>query len=123
MGSAGATGNGEENIRVAGAHSVVENTRHGMAPVDAGMDALRRLAHLYHNDMIRLRYIQMVYYILRNDGAYAGVSFWSQGYTWGRMQFAVHDGKARLEDTVASVRRSLYRVAAGAEVVPPGGEQ
>ncbi|MGO9211696.1 MAG: N(4)-(beta-N-acetylglucosaminyl)-L-asparaginase [Terriglobales bacterium] len=101
VGSAGATGNGEENIRVAGAHTVVENMRRGMPPAEAGMDVLRRLAHLYNNDMTRLRYIQMVYYILRNDGAYAGVSFWSQSYTGKRMQFAVHDGKARLEDTVA----------------------
>jgi len=101
VGSAGATGNGEENIRVAGAHSIVENMHRGMSPVEAGMDVLHRLAHLYNNDMTRLRYIQMVYYILRNDGTYAGVSFWSQGYTGRRMQFAVHDGKARLEDTVA----------------------
>ena len=101
VGSAGATGNGEENIRVAGAHSIVEKMRHGMSPVEAGMDALQRLTHLYNNDKTRLRYIQMVYYILRNDGAYAGVSFWSQSYNGRRMQFAVHDGKARLEDTVA----------------------
>jgi N4-(beta-N-acetylglucosaminyl)-L-asparaginase len=101
VGSAGATGNGEENIRVAGAHSIVEKMRHGMSPVEAGMDALQRLTHLYNNDKTRLRYIQMVYYILRSDGAYAGVSFWSQSYTGRRMQFAVHDGKARLEDTVA----------------------
>jgi len=99
VGSAGATGNGEENIRVAGAHTIIENMRRGMPPGEAGMDALRRVAHLYNNDMTRLRYLQMVYYILRNDGAYAGVSFWSQSYTGKRMQFAVHDGKARLEDT------------------------
>ena len=101
VGSAGTTGNGEENIRVVGAHTIVENMRRGMLPVEAGMDTLQRLAHLYNNDKTRLRYIQMVYYILRNDGAYAGVSFWSQSYAGRRMQFAVHDGKARLEDTVA----------------------
>jgi len=101
VGSAGATGSGEENIRVAGAHTIVENMRRGMPPVEAGMDALRRVARLYNNDMARLCYIQMVYYILRNDGAYAGVSFWSQSSSGKRMQFAVHDGKARLEDTVA----------------------
>ena len=100
-GSVGATGNGEENIRVAGAHTVVENMRRGMLPAEAGMDALQRVARLYNNDKTRLRYIQMVYYILRNDGAYAGVSLWSYSYTGKRTQFAVHDGKARLEDTVA----------------------
>jgi len=101
VGSAGAIGNGEENIRVAGAHTVVENMRRGMAPVEAGMDAVRRVAHLYNNDMTRLRYVQMLYYILRNDGAYAGVSLWSQSDTGKHMQFAVHDGKGRLEDTLA----------------------
>ncbi len=101
VGSAGAVGNGEENIRVAGAHTIVENMHRGMSPLDAGMDALQRVTRLYNNDKTRLRYIQMVYYILRNDGAYAGVSLWSQSYTGKRAQFAVHDGKARLEDTVA----------------------
>ncbi|HYN14483.1 MAG TPA: N(4)-(beta-N-acetylglucosaminyl)-L-asparaginase [Terriglobales bacterium] len=101
VGSAGAVGNGEENIRVAGAHTIVENMRRGMSPLDAGMDAIQRVTHLYNNDKARLRYIQMTYFILRNDGAYAGVSLWSQSYTGKRMQFAVHDGKARLEDTFA----------------------
>jgi len=31
-GAAGSTGRGEENIRIAGAHTVVENIRHGMSP-------------------------------------------------------------------------------------------
>ena len=100
VGSAGASGNVVENIRVAGAHRIVENMRRGMSPVEAGMDALRRITHLYNNDMTRLRNNQKVYYILRNDGAHAGVSLWSQSYTGKRMQFAVHDGKARLEDTI-----------------------
>src|SRR5438132_9448928 len=43
VGSAGATGSGEENIKVAGAHTIVENMRHGMSPQDAGMDALKRI--------------------------------------------------------------------------------
>jgi N4-(beta-N-acetylglucosaminyl)-L-asparaginase len=35
VGSAGATGSGEENIKVAGAHTIVENMRRGMSPLDA----------------------------------------------------------------------------------------
>ncbi len=38
VGSAGTTGNGEENIRVVGAHTIVENMRRGMSPLEAGMD-------------------------------------------------------------------------------------
>ena len=101
VGSAGATGSGEENIRVAGAHTIVENMRRGMSPQEAGMDALRRLQRLYNADMQKLRYIDMIYYILRRDGAFAGVSLWSHSEKGKRRQYAVHDGRARLEDTVA----------------------
>ena len=45
VGSAGATGSGEENIKVAGAHTIVENMRHGMSPQEAGMEALKRIVH------------------------------------------------------------------------------
>jgi N4-(beta-N-acetylglucosaminyl)-L-asparaginase len=97
VGSAGATGSGEENIKVAGAHTVVENMRHGLSPHDAGMDALKRIARNYNNDMNKLRFVDMTYYILRKDGAYAGVSLW-QGYSVGKPhKIAVHDGTLRAE--------------------------
>jgi N4-(beta-N-acetylglucosaminyl)-L-asparaginase len=101
VGSAGATGSGEENIKVAGAHTIVENMRHGMSPHEAGMDALKRVARIYNNDMTKLRYVDMTYYVLRKDGAYAGVSLW-EGYTVGNPhKIAVHDGTRRAEKTVA----------------------
>jgi N4-(beta-N-acetylglucosaminyl)-L-asparaginase len=101
VGSAGATGSGEENIRVAGAHTIVENMRHGMSPFEAGMDALKRIVRNYGGDMERLKYVDMTYYILRKDGAYAGVSLWT-GYEPGRPHtIAVHDGTRRLEKTVS----------------------
>ena len=101
VGSAGATGSGEENIKVAGAHTIVENMRHGMSPREAGMDALQRIVRNYNHDMNRLRYVQMVYYILRRDGQYACVSMWSNTPAGKPLQFAVHDGTSRLEQTVA----------------------
>ncbi len=98
VGSAGATGSGEENIKVAGAHTIVEQMRVGASPKDAGMEALRRIAANYNHDMTRLRYIDMIYYIVRRDGAYAGVSLWSTD-EWGkRKNFVVHDGTQRTED-------------------------
>ena len=101
VGSAGATGSGEENIKVAGAHSIVENMRRGMSPHEAGMDALKRIVRNYNNDMTRLRFMDMTYYILRKDGVYAGVSLW-EGYQKGRPhKIAVHDGTRRSEATVA----------------------
>jgi N4-(beta-N-acetylglucosaminyl)-L-asparaginase len=100
VGSAGATGSGEENIKVAGAHTIVENMRHGMSPREAGLDTLRRIARNHNHDMNKLRYLDMVYYILRKDGAYAGVSLWS-GTAERPRRFAVHDGTNRVENTVA----------------------
>jgi len=102
VGSGGATGSGEENIKVAGAHAIVENLRHGMSPLDAGMDALKRIVRNYNNDMDRLRFMDMVYYILRKDGAYAGVSLWeAYASDQGRSHYiAVHDGERRKEKTV-----------------------
>jgi N4-(beta-N-acetylglucosaminyl)-L-asparaginase len=101
VGSAGATGSGEENIKVAGAHTIVENMRHGMSPFDASMDALKRIVRNYNGDMDRLRFMDMTFYALRKDGAYAGVSLWD-GYEPGKPhQIAVHDGTRRLQKTVS----------------------
>jgi len=47
VGAAGSTGRGEENIRVAGAHTVVENMRHGMSARQAVLDCLKRVARNY----------------------------------------------------------------------------
>jgi len=97
VGSAGATGSGEENIKVAGAHTIVENMRHGMSPQEAGLDALKRIVRNYDVYMNRLRFIDMTYYILRKDGAYAGVSLW-EGYSKGNPhKIAIHDGTHRAE--------------------------
>jgi N4-(beta-N-acetylglucosaminyl)-L-asparaginase len=98
VGSAGATGSGEENIRVAGAHTVIENMRHGMSPRESGLDALQRIARNYQHNPAKLRYVDMQYYIVRKDGAYAGVSLWSHSANNTRRQYLVHDGTKHLED-------------------------
>ncbi len=99
VGSAGATGSGEENIKVAGAHTIIENMRRGMSPLEAGMDALKRIVRNYNNDMNKLKFVDMTYYILRKDGAYAGVSLW-EGYPEKPHKIAVHDGTRRSEVTL-----------------------
>ena len=99
VGSAGATGSGEENIKVAGAHTIIENMRHGMTPKEAGLDALQRIVRNYNHDMKKLQFVDMVYYVLRKDGAYAGVSLWT-GYEASKPhQIVVHDGTRRVENT------------------------
>ena len=101
VGSAGATGSGEENIKVAGGHTIVELMRQGMTPKEAGMETLRRIARNYNGDMRKLRYIDMIYYIVRKDGAYAGVSLWSTGSTGRPRVITVHDGEKRVEKCTA----------------------
>ena len=100
VGSAGATGNGEENIRVCGAHTIVENMRRGMSPQEAGMDALKRIVRNFNGDMHKMQYVDMSYYILRKDGAFAGVCMWS-GTPEHPRRFAVHDGTKRYEVATA----------------------
>ncbi len=89
VGAAGSTGRGEENIRVAGAHSCVENLRHGMSPKDAALDVLKRIARNFNNDRQWLSAVDIVYYVLRKDGEYAGVSLWKRN-----ARFTVNDGGA-----------------------------
>jgi len=100
VGAAGATGNGEENIKVCGANTIVENMRHGMSPEEAGLDALKRIARNYNNDKRKLQYLDMQYYVLRKDGAYAGVTLWGQQANGEDKYFAVNDGTARREKLV-----------------------
>ena len=103
VGSAGATGSGEENIKVAGAHTIIENMRHGMTPHEAGMDALKRIVRNYNGDRDRLRFMDMTYYVLRKDGAYAGVSLWT-GYEPGKPHhIAVHDGSTKRNEKTVSL--------------------
>jgi N4-(beta-N-acetylglucosaminyl)-L-asparaginase len=101
VGSAGATGSGEENIRIVGAHTIVENMRRGMSPFDAGVDALKRIVRNFNGDMNKLKFMDMTFYVLRKDGAYAGVSLWDGYSPTSPHKIAIHDGEKRSEKTVA----------------------
>ncbi|MFB3827435.1 MAG: N(4)-(beta-N-acetylglucosaminyl)-L-asparaginase [Bryobacteraceae bacterium] len=109
VGAAGSTGRGEENIRVAGAHTIVENMRHGMSPADACLDVLKRIARNFDNDRAILEKFDINFYALRRDGAYAGASLWNGVMRRGAFvsrQFAVNDGGAsRLENCVFLLKR------------------
>lgn len=102
VGAAGSTGRGEENIRIAGAHTIVELMRQGMAPQEACLEALKRIARNYRNNADVLNRFDINFYALGKDGAYGAASLWDgrqrRGY-WADMQFAVNDGTgpSRLE--------------------------
>jgi N4-(beta-N-acetylglucosaminyl)-L-asparaginase len=103
VGAAGSTGRGEENIRICGTHTVVENMRHGMEPAEACLDALKRVARNYDDDRERLSEIGLSFYALRKDGKYAGASLWDRAPNDSRRRsvFTVNDGgKSRSENSV-----------------------
>jgi len=92
VGAAGSTGRGEENIRIAGAHTIVESMRRGLTAKEACLDALKRVVRNFDGDMARLGQFHLLFYALRRDGNYGAASLWS-----GR-RFAVNgDGESRLE--------------------------
>lgn len=109
VGAAGSTGRGEENIRVAGAHTVVENLRRGMSPNEACLDVLKRIARNFANDEARLAKFGISFYALRKDGQYGGASLWNGVLREGKLErsrFAVDDGLgSRLEDCAYLLER------------------
>ena len=98
VGGAGSTGKGEENIKVAGGHTIVEMMRKGMKPGDACLEALARVARNYNGDKKKLGTFHLFFYAVNKDGEYGSASLWKNTYERPKpAQFAVHDGtEARL---------------------------
>jgi N4-(beta-N-acetylglucosaminyl)-L-asparaginase len=84
VGAAGSTGRGEANLYGLCSFVVVENMRRGMAPKDAGLDALRRV----RSNTIEKRLLNsrgnpnfgLSFYILNARGEWAGVSMYASTY-------------------------------------------
>jgi N4-(beta-N-acetylglucosaminyl)-L-asparaginase len=98
VGAAGSTGLGEENIKICGAHTIVEMMRKGMSPTDACLEACRRVTKTYNDNKAKLSKFAIQFYALNKNGEYGGATLWgySISSTTGerkREQFAVHDGK------------------------------
>lgn len=98
VGGAGSTGKGEENIKIAGGHTIVEMMRKGMKPTDACLEALGRVARNYNNDKKKLNTFHIYFYAVNKDGEYGSASLWRNGYEETKLaSYAVHDGtQARL---------------------------
>jgi len=104
VGAAGSTGRGEANIKICGAHMIVERMRAGASPMAAVTEAVKRAIQF----TIEARLIDsdgkpnfdLKFYALSNDGEFAGASIWSGA------KFAVYaDGKNRLEDCAFAFKR------------------
>lgn len=92
VGGAGSTGRGEENIKIAGGHTIVEMMRKGMSPTDACLEALHRVVHNYDFDKSRLKMFDLQFYALNKDGVYGAASLWSSNGDGQPISYAVHDG-------------------------------
>jgi N4-(beta-N-acetylglucosaminyl)-L-asparaginase len=90
IGGAGSTGVGEENIRVAGGHTIVEAMRRGMSPRDSVMEALKRVSRNYNDDKSKLDKLDIEFYALRKDGEHAAGSLWGSHQSY--KMYSVNDG-------------------------------
>jgi N4-(beta-N-acetylglucosaminyl)-L-asparaginase len=98
VGAAGSTGKGEENIKISGAHTILEMMRQGKSPEAACMEALGRIVHHYKNDKKKLGTFHLYFYAINKDGQYGSATLWRNGYEPNKQaSYAVHDGaEARL---------------------------
>jgi N4-(beta-N-acetylglucosaminyl)-L-asparaginase len=84
IGAAGSTGRGEANLYSLCSFLIVENLRHGMAPKDAGMDALKRIkAKTVEKRLLNSRGLpnfNVNFYILNAKGEYAGVALYQSQF-------------------------------------------
>lgn len=109
VGAAGSTGRGEENIRIAGAHTIVELMRQGRSPREACLEALRRVARNFNNDEQKLRQFNLYFYALRKDGEHAAASLWNRVDRQGQPQparyVANENGTSRLVEAAFLLQR------------------
>ena len=84
VGAAGSTGRGEANLYGLCSFLIVENMRGGMAPKDAGLDALRRVkANTVEKRLLNSRgnpNFGLSFYVVNARGEYAGVSMYTSTY-------------------------------------------
>lgn len=85
IGAATATGHGEEVIRIAGAHLVVELMRQGHSPQSACKEAVSRIVNLTKKRNKDLKAIQVGFIALNKKGEYGAYCI------QGGFNFAVHD--------------------------------
>jgi len=105
VGGAGSTGRGEEDIKIAGGHTVVEMMRRGKSPTDACLEALHRVVRNYSFDPSRLKMFDLQFFALNKDGVYGAASLWSSDANGHPLRYAVHDGTEAKAVEFASVYR------------------
>ena len=105
VGAAGSTGRGEANIKVCGAHAVVELMRQGKSPEQACLDVLQRVVRTTKEKRLlgpdgRPNF-QLNFYAVNKQGEFGGASLY-------RSRFCVNTGaESRLIDSAALFERRL----------------
>ena len=96
VGAAGSTGHGESNIKVVGAHTVVELMRQGVSPEQACLKTLTRVVDLYKGKPPNLNF-----YAINKKGQFAGAAIFKGG------KYCVHQGNQPvLRDSVWLLEKS-----------------
>ncbi len=108
-GSAGSTGRGEAAILACASFAIVELLRQGKAPLDAGLEVLRRIVTQTERQAKwqpalmkeggRPAFL-IHFYVLSVDGRHAGVTLQTDGGKAGRYAVADPGGGPRLEELV-----------------------
>jgi len=97
IGAAGSTGRGEECIKINGAHTIVELMRQGAHPKDACLEAVKRVARNYNNDLKKLRQMSINFYALNKNGEHGAATLWNSRETESgrrsRGVYSVNDGR------------------------------
>ncbi len=79
-----------------------------MSPKEAALDALKRVARNFDNDMERLAKVDLNFCVMSKDGEYCGASLWDRRAAGAPIaQFAVcaGDGQSRRENCVYLLER------------------
>jgi N4-(beta-N-acetylglucosaminyl)-L-asparaginase len=106
IGAAGSTGRGEENIKICGAHTVVEQMRRGATPVEACLETLKRVQRNYFDNRAKLEKVDLDFYALNKKGEFGSASLWDHQGDGRVSRFAVSDAKGpRLMDCAHLMQR------------------
>jgi N4-(beta-N-acetylglucosaminyl)-L-asparaginase len=105
VGAAGSTGRGEANLYGLCSYLIVESMRRGMSPLDAGLEACRRIQqNTIESRLLNARGLpsfNINFYVVNAAGEHAGVSM------YGGPRYAVCDGNGpRTERTTALLEGS-----------------
>ena len=95
VGAAGATGRGEECIKINGAHTIVEMMRRGVSPTDACLEAVKRVSKNYNHDLQKLRQMMIIFQAVNKRGEHGSASLWNcgEGAEGGCVSYIVHNGR------------------------------